>query len=402
MATTDDTMCFEATCKHNRKPKKANKALDCSQCTTCWTWYHDDCVNVKKDELLGTWPCPPCRLMPSNVKKMNDTVTQVLSMVTGLSSTVVEMKSICESSSHQLHQLKKEYEEIRSENENLRKQIEEMKKMIKDKENEVFTEGNCSHLVIGDSLLKSIDENKLDNTYVKSLQGADISDVMHRLNDTDDIFMDITVCVGTNDCSNGDEFVPAALTDTYKQLVNTAAKKVRDISKVKVVSIPPRIDDPKKQDRVKSLNACLCTVANETGATFIDNDPAFLLQDGSPNDGYLLTDGVHLSTTGTNRLVKNMRLPVKEKFRRNVCKDLNNGNKPTGDWTVVQRKHRNPLRHAGNRNFQQMNDNQGTSGRKCWNCGEPNHVAMNCRHGQPVRCNSCYTLGHKSKFCSGH
>ena len=158
-------MCFEATCKHNRKPRKGNKLLDCSLCTTCWTWYHDECVNLKKDEQLGTWPCPPCRLMPNNVKMMSDTVTQVLSMVSSLSNSVVEIKTICESSAHQLHQLKKEYEEIRLENESLRKQIDEMKKMIKDKENEVFTEGNCSHLVIGDSLLKAIDESKLENTY---------------------------------------------------------------------------------------------------------------------------------------------------------------------------------------------------------------------------------------------
>jgi ribA/ribD-fused uncharacterized protein len=37
--------------------------------------------------------------------------------------------------------------------------------------------------------------------------------------------------------------------------------------------------------------------------------------------------------------------------------------------------------------------------RSCWFCGETNHVSKNCRHGQKIQCNSCYSLGHKAKFC---
>ena len=35
----------------------------------------------------------------------------------------------------------------------------------------------------------------------------------------------------------------------------------------------------------------------------------------------------------------------------------------------------------------------------CWNCGEQNHVAKNCKHGCKLQCNSCYEYGHKAKFC---
>ena len=40
------------------------------------------------------------------------------------------------------------------------------------------------------------------------------------------------------------------------------------------------------------------------------------------------------------------------------------------------------------------------SNRSCWFCGEMNHISKNCRHGQAIQCNSCFSLGHKAKFCS--
>ena len=50
----------------------------------------------------------------------------------------------------------------------------------------------------------------------------------------------------------------------------------------------------------------------EEGCTLVNNDDTFKLRDGQPNDAYLLSDGVHLSYAGTNRLVKNLGLTTKE------------------------------------------------------------------------------------------
>ena len=121
----------------------------------------------------------------------------------------------------------------------------------------------------------------------------------------------------------------------------------------------------------------------------------------------------------TNRLARNMRLRVKEHFKGNVCKDYNNGNRNTSDWYNINRKPMHQYRHPEQRNPKNSNApqssrrpvqrnsqyasvSQGSQRRKCWNCGELNHVAMNCRHGQPIMCNSCHALGHKAKFCNGH
>ena len=391
MATEED-MCFESTCKHERKPKKGNKSLNCIQCTVCFNWYHDDCVGVGKNELVGAWPCPPCRMVPSYVKQM-------FAMVSSLTATVNDLKVVCETSADQLIKLKREYEDMRTENDDLKRQIEELTRKIKEKEKEVFTEGNCCHLVIGDSLLRSVDESKLQNTTVQCLQGAEVSDVLQRLNENDDFFMDVTVCVGTNDCSNDGNFTAVAVTDTYRQLIDVASKKVQDISKVKVVSIPPRGDDPSKQERVASLNASLCNLAQETGAKFINNDPVFTLQDGTPNDGYMCRDNLHLNVNGTNRLAKNMGLLVKEQFKGNVCKDNGVQIKPRNDWAKVAQRPVLTQRSTQGRYNQHHQSTNGQIKRKCWNCGETNHNSYNCRHGHPIKCNQCHSLGHKAKFC---
>lgn len=169
------------------------------------------------------------------------------------------------------------------------------------------------------------------------------------------------------------------------------------MSKVKVVSIPPCTDDANKQENVKSLNACLCVLARETGAQFINNDPAFLLQDESPNDGYLCRDGVHLNDIGTNRLAKNVQLLAKEGHTRNICKDRNGSPNSSGGWKRIT--HKRNL-HQSSRN--NMNSQEKSHARVCWNCGERNPVSANCRHGHPIKCNLCHTSGHKAKSCRRH
>ena len=59
-------------------------------------------------------------------------------------------------------------------------------------------------LLIGDSLIRNVDENKLDNTIVRSMSGATIGDVHDELSIDDKLYKKIFVCAGTNDCSKGD------------------------------------------------------------------------------------------------------------------------------------------------------------------------------------------------------
>ena len=57
-------------------------------------------------------------------------------------------------------------------------------------------------LVIGDSLLRGINQTKLARTHVTSLPGAKIKDVASNLARTEYKYNSIVICAGTNDCNN--------------------------------------------------------------------------------------------------------------------------------------------------------------------------------------------------------
>ena len=50
--------------------------------------------------------------------------------------------------------------------------------------------------------------------------------------------------------------------------------------------------------------------------------------------------------------------------------------------------------------FSQHYSGYGRKGVGCWYCGEHNHVAKNCRHGNFISCNRYHEQGHKERFCN--
>ena len=59
-------------------------------------------------------------------------------------------------------------------------------------------------LLIGYSIIRNVDENKPDNTIVRSMSGATIGDVHDELSIDDKLYKKIFVCAGTNDCRKSD------------------------------------------------------------------------------------------------------------------------------------------------------------------------------------------------------
>ena len=213
-------------------------------------------------------------------------------------------------------------------------------------------------------------------------------------------------------------------------MINLAKARVPEAKDVCVMSVPPRTDSDAHQQNVDLLNACLCTVAQDTGATFINNDTTFRLSEGIPNDGYLMSDGLHLNHKGTNRLVKNAKLRIHSKVKDgNVCIKDRGRSKPSqmkGDdqpgpsknkqqpvrgktnqdndgWkTVTNNKSRGHryLRGNNHHSVSDWEDNRRDSQQRCWFCYEGNHNSRTCRFGGPIRCHSYGVTGHKKKFCA--
>ena len=196
-------------------------------------------------------------------------------------------------------------------------------------------------MLIGDSLLSGIDSHKLIKTKVEYTKGAKIADVVQDLTNANDQYGSIIVCIESNDCAQ--EKPPMEeLSDTMKQVIKKSIEMVQNKEDVIISSIPPRTDKEHYQQNIDLLNGLLLSHAEEEGITFINNDTTFKLSDGSPNDGYLMNDGVLLTESGTNRLAKNLKLKcitstngmyIKQyelsqlklnNIERNICRDTHN------------------------------------------------------------------------------
>ena len=385
-----------ADCKHDRKEKKGNKKLDLIQCSYCKSSFHVDCIDLSKDTFNDVWPCFTCRLVPSQVHSMHQAMDSIVSTL---------QKSI-ETSSKTIDFMTRKCESLESENKDLRHQIDVLTKQVQQKVSPCCREGaaDTTRLLLGDSLIKDVDESKLLKTDVVCLPGAKLKDVLRGLNRKEGPFEHIYICAGTNDCAS-EEFDGETVTKAYKDLVTAATIKVPSAQNVTISSIPPRCDDVEAQDRIEAINANLNALAADTGALFVNHDATFKLRDGTPNDGYLVNDGPHLTFKGTNKLCKNLEVPSKPAVKGNVCKNKTTVEKKSSahhnnadyQWREVKKRQRYP---TSNSHQSSRHSDSNNTGARCWNCYESNHVARACRFKSPISCHSCGQLGHKSKFCS--
>lgn len=304
---------------------------------------------------------------------------------------------------------------MRTENKELRDQVSDLKQSVKASRTSSNARSDTkTTLVIGDSLIKSLDESKMQNVTVKSHSGATLTDITMRLKESKSNYDKLIICAGTNDCSKS-TFNCLEAADQYRQMIVAAKTKTQELT---ISSVPPRTDKNQNVERVKALNACLCTIAMDTEVNFADNDPSFTLKDGSANDGYLQQDGLHLNRQGTNRLAHNLGLTDNPK--QDVCKAwkaaaprtaatrLDSGQQAAGRCTSSNR----PARKDGRTDGRKWNDvarttpatqlrSEQPASREswCYNCGEENHVRDRCRYSTPIECHQCHQMGHKFKYC---
>ena len=389
------TLC-SADCKYDRKEKFEDKKLDLVKCSYCTQPYHVDYADLNTGSFNDVWPCYTCRLVPSQVNSM-----QIV-----MKSIVTTLQKSIDTSSKTLDFITKKCESLENENKGLHERIDILNKQLQQKSTHCCMANNeTPKLLLGDSLIKDVDESKLHGTEVVSLQGAKVSDILQGLNQKEGPYQQIYICAGTNDCATC-EFDGEKVTKTYKDLIEVATKKVPSVNNVTISSIPPRCDDSEAQGRIEVINANLSSLATDTGAVFVNHDCTFKLQDGTPNDGYLVNDGPLLTTKGTNKVINNLKIPSKASANGNVCKSKSSRatNNPsvqvmTNDhkWQVV----RNRKQSQSSRSRQERrNDESATQAARCWNCYETNHVARACRFSSPVTCYGCGESGHKRKFCT--
>ena len=148
-------------------------------------------------------------------------------------------------------------------------------------------------------------------------------------------------------------------------------RKARAVtSEITVSSVLPVIKgNAVNLGRLIEVNDQLKSTCDELDVKFVDNDTNFTFRNGTVDFATPNRDGIHLSQSGTGRLMTNLSLPKPQR----------------------QDTHDRPTRSVPNLRH--------TPG-QCTKCGETNHVTATCRHPQKGVCRKCGKSGHKDKHHS--
>ena len=363
-------------CKHKTTRQQTQTMI---RCCLCATWFHIECVGLAEDEAVGVWPCITCRLMPQ----------QIISIQKNMASLLDNNKTILakfDQLTSSLQEKSDECKKLQDEKADLLKKVSDLNEQLNRRTWMSFR--NKPTLLVGDSILRDIDENKLAKTCVISKSEATTKDIADIIQQDDNDYSSVIICAGSND-SKKEPFDLDIITSNFKDIIEKATNNVATAAAVKICSIPPRTDDAGCQEKIDQINKSLEQLATSTGATFVSNDSSFKLNDGEINDGYLLNDGHHLNRSGCNRLVKNLKLVPKSGHEKDVTKSRNSYKSNRSSTVNAYQPRREPkdTKHQWSKNG-------------CSNCGEYNHSTSRCRWGEPIVCHECNSAGHKKKFCT--
>ena len=373
-------------CLHENQDK--GKMLRCS---SCMKYFHNDCMG-ESSSYKGSWVCIQCRDSPRLIRFLNQEISSLKGVINSFSVMMIEMKL-------SLHKHNEDLKNISAINVEISKQLSDKENQFKMK-CEQFDQLNSEYikllagenttsnlkldskpktLLLGSSLIRNVTPKNSDME-VKSISGASLSDLTESLNRCESKYDHVIIVGGGNDCSNA-----TSTTATVSAAMTTLATKAKEIaSKVTLSSILPRPAKANfhlKSDHVNEAIKKICD--NQPEIEFKDNDGTFKLQDSTPNLGYYVSDGVHLTDAGTTSLIKNLGLDSKCSVKQKLWRDPG---KVTHHQSYVRSKPSSIADRTG-RNV------------RCWNCNESGHTYHSCRHPAKVVCYSCGVPGHKSNRC---
>ena len=353
---------------------------------------------IKCDADRGVWPCPECRHTSARLKSLIDTVAQLVNVVTEIG---VKLTSSEKAREEERAAAAVESAALRQQNELLRCNVATLGEQMTTLTWKTFRpSGQPSSLLIGSSIIKDVLKENLYDTDVVCLRGGQIADVRSRLEVLPSGYDSITLLVGGNDCDATPPPPAATIVDSYGELLEMAQVKAR---KVIVSSICPRMTSEDTRHTIDAVNAGLVSLCSEKAVKFADNTPSFTLRDGSVNDGYIQSDGVHVTRPAMEKIAKNLGLQVKD-TARGVCGEGVRKGQPAREAQRPHNRQRDDddgwstVRRPPRRN-QRPRQTSGSTHTTCYFCGEEGHVKDNCRHGRKVGCHSCHRLGHKAKYC---
>ena len=236
---------------------------------------------------------------------------------------------------------------------------------------------------------------------------------------TEDHLKQIIILAGTHEMT--EDVATENIQVDFKALLRKAQAVTSEITVNSV--LPVNKGNGVYLGRLIEVNDQLKSTCDEMDVKFVDNDTNFTFRNGTVDFTTLNRDGIHLSQSGTGRLMTNLSLPKPQ--RQNThdrptreAVQATRGASTTSDWTVVGRRsvphplgrrsvptpigrrsvptpigRRSVPTPIGRRSVPNLRHTPG----QCTKCGETNHVTATCRHTQKVLCGKCGKSGHKDK-----
>ena len=207
-----------------------------------------------------------------------------MSAVTKLSKSVAHLDKVNSDLSQQMERTQTKFESMANANAELSAKVADLSQKLASKNWQDFQHPkphSRKTCVLGSSILRDIDPDKLENTDIICMPGGKIPTIHKKLNDIPAEYDRIVLMVGGNDCDSTDaassERPVSELLGDYRRLVTDAKKRSADIC---ISTVCPRTKGQHVTERIDALNAGLRVLYDEEKCTFVNNDESFKLSNG--------------------------------------------------------------------------------------------------------------------------
>ena len=227
-------------------------------------------------------------------------------------------------------------------------------------------------LLLGDSIIKGVNTKGLaDGVHKHSNSGGNIQTLIDEISLYDlNAFSTIVIYIGGNNVARGDN--PSTIEEKYDELISLI-KCTNSSCKIILCNIAPRTDAD-----VKNLNQAIDRLAMHwrcQGVEQVSDIHNMFLKKGVTDSRYFHPDGIHLTVSGTKRLLDaiNRVFPLVKDFDNcafNGKRIVNNGNAGSG-FQAPQRNYPGPFQ-AGRRTM------QGRVPLICFGCHRRGHKVADC------------------------
>ena len=159
-------------------------------------------------------------------------------------------------------------------------------------------------LLIGSSLLRYIDEQRLQATEVRCLYGALVKQIaleLEALADGGAKYARIIIVAGGNDAAVLKKDIDLEATVNSLRVAIIAAKRMCD--DIAVSEIPPRFSPLHVNGNISTLNKEFYTLSEDLSVSFLPNRSYFYLPSNEINHKYY-DDDAHLTFKGTQKLIE--------------------------------------------------------------------------------------------------